>query len=279
MRSGAMSGSRKETGTRQALGWPLRSTMNTSPSRATRSRTSPGELRSSIIFKVLKSIFKIRPSMSDLGARPGAAVVAPDLILVEPLGGAADDEGQVVHAGIPHRRMQVTDVATLVAMLRVGDRGRVDENARHLVRVVVGEFNRQDVVPAVRGLERRAGVDLAVGGGAKFDQREGPLCFGEFALYPVDVHRRPQYSPPRFSFMVSGFLVPSSADVARPTGLISPLGRIWIGMSSSLFKSLSNSSIFDWLIDTSTGYSSIMIVAQCNTIACKINDKYRLWIS
>src|SRR5712691_6942659 len=157
-----MSGSRKETGTRQAFGWPLRSTTKTSPSRATRSSTSPGELRSSIIFNVLKSTFKIRLSVPDLGARPGAAVVAPNLVLVEPLRGAADYEGQVVHARVPHRRMQVTDVPALIAVRRGGDGWRVDEDAGHLAWVVVGEFDRQDVVPAVRGLQRRARVDLAI---------------------------------------------------------------------------------------------------------------------
>src|ERR1700688_137146 len=100
MRSGGMSGSRKETGTRHAFGWPFLSTTKTSPSLATRSRTSPGELRSSIIFKVLKSTFKISPSVFDLGARPGAAVVAPDLIFVEPFRRAGEDESQVMRAGV-----------------------------------------------------------------------------------------------------------------------------------------------------------------------------------
>src|SRR5438132_1544463 len=104
MRAGAMSGSRKETGTRQAFGWPLRSTMKTSPSRATRSRTSPGELLSSIIFSVLKSTFKAEPSMLDLGAGPRAAIVPPHLVLVEPFDRARDHEGQVVRAGVPHGR-------------------------------------------------------------------------------------------------------------------------------------------------------------------------------
>src|SRR5258708_15193612 len=103
MRSGAMSGSRKETGTRQAFGWPLRSTRKTSPSRATRSSTSPGELLRSIIFNLLKSTFKTGSSMFDLGAGPLAAVVPPHLVLVEPFGGARDHEGQVVRAGIPYR--------------------------------------------------------------------------------------------------------------------------------------------------------------------------------
>ena len=59
MRSGEISGSKKETGTRHAFGCPFLSTTNTSPSLATLSKTSPGEPLSSIIVRVLKSIFKL----------------------------------------------------------------------------------------------------------------------------------------------------------------------------------------------------------------------------
>ncbi len=90
--------------------------------------------------------------MFDLGAGPLAAVVPPHLVLVEPFGGARDHEGQVVRAGIPYRGMLVADVGGLVAVRRVGDGGRVDEDARHLIRVAVGEFDRQHELPAVGGL-------------------------------------------------------------------------------------------------------------------------------
>src|SRR5579864_827009 len=174
MRSGGISGSRNDTGTRQAFGWPFLSTTKTSPSLATRSRTSPGELRSSIIFKVLKSTFKISPSVFDLGARPSAAVVAPDLELVQPFRRTADDEGQVVRPGVPHRRVQVANVPALVPVWRVSDCRRVDENARHLVRVVVGEPDGEDVIPAVPGLQRGPRIDLTVDRRAKLDQSKGP---------------------------------------------------------------------------------------------------------
>src|SRR5688572_18048856 len=129
MRSGAMSGSRKETGTRQAFGRPLRSTMKTSPSRATRSSTSPGELLRSIIFNVLKLTFTgTPPSVLHLGARPSAAIVPPYLVFVEPFGGAPDHESEVVKTGVPHGGMQIADVSGLVAVRRVGDSGRVDED-------------------------------------------------------------------------------------------------------------------------------------------------------
>src|SRR5208282_5312686 len=156
-------------GTRQAFGWPFRSTTKTSPSLATRSRTSPGELRSSIIFKVLKSTFKISPSVSDLSAGPGAAVVAPDFVFVEPFRRAGNDEGQVVRARIPHRGMQVTNVSALIPVRRMGDGRRIDEDPRHLVGVVIGKFDRKDVVAAVRGLQSGAGIDLAVGRGPQLD--------------------------------------------------------------------------------------------------------------
>src|SRR5580704_15055741 len=171
MRSGGISGSKKDTGTRQALGWPFLSTTKTSPSRATRSRTSPGELRSSIIFKVLKSTFKIRPSVLDLRAGPGA-VVAPDFVFVEPLRRAPNDEGEVVRAGIPHCGMQVADVTGLIAMRRVGDDRRcVDVDPRHFVGVGVGKFDREDVLVPGRGLQRGARIDLAVSRRTQLDQR------------------------------------------------------------------------------------------------------------
>src|SRR6202166_4473071 len=177
MRSGGMSGSRKETGTRHAFGWPFLSTTKTSPSLATRSRTSPGELRSSIIFRVLKSTFKVSPSVFNFGAGPRAPVAAPDFVFVQPFRGAGDDEGQVVRAGIPHRRMQVANVPALIPVRRVGDRRRIDEDPRHLVRVVVRKFDREDVVLAVEGLEGGARVDVAVGGRAQLDKSEPLLSF------------------------------------------------------------------------------------------------------
>src|ERR1700687_2536191 len=118
---------------------------NTSPSRATRSRTSPGELRSSIIFRVLKSIF-MPPSVLDLGAGPGAPVAAPHLVLVQPLRRTADHESEVVHAWIPHRRMQIAEGTALIPMRRRADSRRVDKDPRHLVRIVVGEADRDDIL-------------------------------------------------------------------------------------------------------------------------------------
>src|SRR6266851_2186256 len=280
MRSGEISGSRKETGTRQAFGWPFLSTTKTSPSLATRSRTSPGELRSSIIFRVLKSTFKAGPSVVDFGAGPRAPIVAPDFVFVQPLRRARDDEGQVMRAGVPHRRVQVANVPALIPVRRVGNGRCIDEDPRHLVRVVGRKFDGKDVVPAVRCLQRRAGIDFAVGRRAKLDEREGPLSFGEFALYPIDVHRRPQYSPPRFSFRVSGFLLPRSADVARPISLISPFGRIWIGVSSSLLRSFSSSSIVDcWLITSLRRWTHwTIIIVQPTTIGCIVNGAARFGV-
>src|ERR1700683_5208061 len=122
--------------------------------------------------------------------------------------------------------MEVADISRVVPVRRRGNCWSVDVDARHFVWIVVRKPYGHHV-GATAGLKSSTGKNGPFCGWAQLDDREGLLRLVELLLDAGNIHGHLiQYSPPRFSFMVRGFLVPISDELARPTLRISPLGRI-----------------------------------------------------
>src|SRR5205085_1756037 len=101
---------------------------------------------------------------------------------------ARDHEGQVMRAGIPHRRMEIADVAILITMRRIRDGRRVDINTWHLIWVGVRKSDRKDVLLAVARLKRGAAIHLTVGRGTKLDERKSVLRLSKLAMNAGHIH-------------------------------------------------------------------------------------------
>src|SRR5260221_13452951 len=132
MRVGEMSGKNIERGTRHALRWPFLSMRKACPLSATRSRISPGRVRSSVIGSKRKSTESGRIVLNPW-SRPLAAVLEKDVVFVEPHGYLIQHVLHVVPAGIPHVRMHVANVSGGVPVLPVLQDGLGDEDLRHFV--------------------------------------------------------------------------------------------------------------------------------------------------
>src|SRR6266404_1928150 len=117
MRDGEMSGMNIERGTRHALRWPFRSIRKAWPFSATRSRISPGRVRSSVIGSSRKST-----ESGCMVLNPGswplfAAGVDKDVVFVEPHRHLHEHVLHVVAARVPQIGVHVADVSGAVPVL------------------------------------------------------------------------------------------------------------------------------------------------------------------